>query len=97
MSAIWPSWRTESGTIRNHPKFKIALQSYNSIQYIEMHLRKGSRFRDTKPCEVILHVLCLFRCARDALEDLQILDRREFDKFSRVHVQYISTLLSGCQ
>lgn len=93
---IWPSWRTETGSIRTHPKFKVALQSYNSIQYLEMNLRKGCKVRDAKTSEIMLHVLSLFRVARNSLQDLQILDRREFDKFSLMHISYISKLLSEC-
>ncbi len=96
MSDIWPSWRNETGSIRTHPKFKLALQSYNSIQFLEMNLRKGCRVRDAKSTEVLLHVFALLRCARNSLRDLQILDRNEFDKYSTIHVRYISKLLSEC-
>lgn len=93
---VWPSWRSQTASIRTHPKFKLALQSYNSIQYLEINLRKGCRVRDATASQIILHVLALFQCARNALRELQILDRREFDFFSMLHIQYISKLLSDC-
>lgn len=87
----WPS-SLVSTTIRNHPKYKQALHSYNLIQCIEFHLRKGTKFKDIQNNELLLYVSHVLKVARQCLIDLGI-HNSEFDKICHVHISYISSKL----
>lgn len=93
---VWPAWRNawiQNPTIRSHPKFKQAVQAYNSVSCLEMTLRRGARGRDVKNAEVVSFAMSMLKTARGALDDLGILQREEFDAFARMHIEYISRLL----
>ena len=82
-------------TLRNHPKYKLALQAYNSICLIQLYLKTGCKLRDIPKSDLMLYVTFQIRLARNCLLELGLFEPK-FDKISRVHLSYISSLISDC-
>jgi hypothetical protein len=81
--------------LRNHLRYKQAIQCFNTIYSLETYIRKVNRMRSTHT-EIILYTIATFRTLRNALKEMNIYDYALYKIYTEYHLQHISKALSEC-
>ena len=81
--------------LRNHIRYKQAIQCFNTIYSLETYVRRVNKMRSSHT-EIILYTIATFRMLRNALKEMNIFDYDQYKIYTDYHLQHISKTLTEC-